>query len=146
MIKDFDIVHIKEVAEIERLSFSDPWSENALLESLESPYSFFKVFVDGGVLGYIGFYAVAGEGAVTNVAVHPNSRGLGIGEKLIKAIIEEGKRQNVEYITLEVRTSNEKARRLYSRCGFIDVGVRKNFYSNPKEDAVIMNYFFNKEK
>lgn len=146
MIKDFEKIHIDEVAEIEKLSFSDAWSKKALLDSLENKLSHFKVYFDGKVLGYIGFYAVSGEGSITNVAVHPDSRGHGIGERLVRAVIEEGERQSVEYITLEVRTSNETARHLYSKCGFVDMGTRKNFYSNPREDAVVMNYFYNKDR
>ncbi len=146
MIKDFEEIHIDEVAEIERLSFTDAWSKKALLDSLKNEFSHFKVYVEDKVLGYIGFYAVAGEGSITNVAVHPDKRGRGIGEKLVRAVIEEGERQKVEYITLEVRTSNETARRLYSKCGFVDMGIRKNFYSNPREDAVVMNYFFDKDR
>lgn len=146
MIKKFDKVHLSAVAEIEKLCFSEPWSESALEESLDSVFSHFYVYTEEDrVLGYMGLYAVAGEGSVTNVAVHPDSRKKGVGEALVRNAIEVGKTLKLEYMTLEVRQSNEPAQRLYEKCGFQTVGTRRNFYSSPKEDAIIMNYFFDKE-
>ena len=131
--------HIPQVAEIERLCFSEPWSEQALSESLDSQYSHFYVYLDGDrVTGYMGLYAVAGEGSVTNVATHPDSRGRGIGTALVKNALEVGKRLELEYIFLEVRESNIIAQGLYEKCGFEVVGKRKGFYAMPKEDAVVM--------
>lgn len=146
MIKDFNFLHITPAAEIERLCFSDPWSEGAFSDSIKNSYSHFKVWEEEeALLGYIGFYAVAGEGSITNVAVHPDARGRGIGEALVKAIIDLGKELDLDYITLEVRVSNAPARSLYEKCGFRDMGTRRGFYSKPREDAVIMNYFFDKD-
>lgn len=145
MIKAFEKNHVSEVAELERLCFSDPWSEKALLDSLSSPFAHFKVYEEDGVAGYIGFYAVSGEGSITNVAVHPDKRGLGIGETLVREIVKDGEKLSLEFITLEVRASNTPARRLYEKCGFQDMGMRRAFYSKPTEDAVIMNYYFNKD-
>ena len=143
MIKDFDFIHIPKAVAIEELCFSDPWSENAFKDSLSNPYSHFKVWEEGGkVAGYIGFYALSGEGSITNVAVHPDFRKKGIGEALVKEIVALGKSLCLEYITLEVRVSNTPAKKLYSKCGFEEVGLRKNFYTKPKEDAIIMNYYF----
>lgn len=142
MIKDFDFVHIPSAVEIEALCFSDPWSENAFKDSLSSPYSHFKVWEEERVGGYIGFYALSGEGSITNVAVHPDFRKKGIGEALVKEVIRVGKELDLDYITLEVRVSNTPAKSLYLKCGFQEMGIRRNFYSKPKEDALIMNYFF----
>ena len=142
MIKDFDFVHIPSAVEIEGLCFSDPWSENAFKDSLSSPYSHFKVWEEERVGGYIGFYALSGEGSITNVAVHPDFRKKGIGEALVKEVIRVGKELDLDYITLEVRVSNTPAKSLYLKCGFQEMGIRRNFYSKPKEDALIMNYFF----
>lgn len=143
MIKDFNVLHIPEAVTIEELCFSDPWSEIAFKDSLLSPYSHFKVWEEGGkVAGYIGFYALSGEGSITNVAVHPDFRKKGIGEALVNEIIRLGKSLCLEYITLEVRASNTPAKSLYTKCGFEEVGLRKNFYTKPKEDAIIMNYYF----
>lgn len=141
MIEPFEKKHLAEVAEIERLSFHDAWSEDALLKSIMSPLSHFYVCTeDEKVVGYMGMYAVAGEGSVTNVAVHPDSRGKGYGRALVENAIAVGERLGLEYITLEVRESNLTAQKLYEKCGFQKVGVRKNFYSFPKEHAVIMQW------
>ena len=142
MIKDFDFLHIPSAAQIEKLCFSDPWSEKAFEDSLKNSYSHFKVWEEERVEGYIGFYALSGEGSITNVAVHPGSRNKGIGEALVKEVIKVGKELDLDYITLEVRVSNTPAKSLYLKCGFQEMGIRKNFYSKPREDAVIMNYFF----
>ena len=147
MILPFDKEHIPEVAEIERLCFSEPWSEKALEESLASSLSHFFVFVEGGrVIGYMGLYAVAGEGSVTNVATHPDHRRKGVGKALVENAVAVGKELGLEYITLEVRQSNLPARELYEKCGFQIVGKRRNFYTAPTEDAIIMNCFFDKEE
>lgn len=141
MIEPFEKKHLADVAEIERLSFNDAWSEDALLESIMSPFSHFYVCTeDEKVVGYMGMYAVAGEGSVTNVAVHPDSRGKGYGRALVENAIAVGKRLGLEYITLEVRESNLTAQKLYEKCGFQKVGVRKNFYSLPRENALIMQW------
>lgn len=147
MILSFDKAHIPEVAEIERLCFSEPWSEKALEESLASSLSHFFVFVeDGRVIGYMGLYAVAGEGSVTNVATHPDHRRKGVGKALVENAVAIGKELGLEYITLEVRQSNLPARELYEKCGFQIVGKRRNFYTAPTEDAIIMNCFLDKEE
>ena len=90
-------------------------------------------------------YTVSSEGSITNVAVHPEKRGLGIGEALVREALRLGNTLSLDYVTLEVRDSNTPARRLYEKCGFKAVGTRRGFYSKPKEDAVIMNYYFNKD-
>lgn len=134
--------HISAVAEIERLCFSEPWSEKALEESLSSPLTRFYVYVDETVMGYMGLYTVAGEGSVTNVATHPDHRRKGVALALVENSVRIGRELGLEYITLEVRESNIPAIRLYEKCGFKVMGKRKNFYSSPKEDAIIMNCFF----
>lgn len=146
MIKDFDFVHIPPAVKIEELCFSDPWSEGAFTDSLKSEFSHFKVWEEeGSVLGYIGFYAVAGEGSITNVAVHPSQRKKGIGLALVREILTLGKELGLDYVTLEVRESNSPAISLYEKCGFRNMGTRRNFYTKPRENAVIMNYFFDKD-
>lgn len=145
MIKAFEERHVKDAAEIEKMCFSDPWSEKSFLDSLENSFSHFLVFEEEGVSGYIGLYAVSGEGSITNVAVHPEKRGRGIGEALVREAVKLGETLSLEFITLEVRESNTPARRLYEKCGFSEVGMRRGFYSKPREDAVIMNYYFDKD-
>lgn len=131
--------HVSSVAEIERLCFSEPWSEAALKESLDSELSKFYVYTENGaVVGYMGLYAVAGEGSVTNVATHPDHRKKGVGYALVQNALRVAEALGLESVTLEVRESNIPAQRLYEKCGFARVGVRKNFYSLPKENGVVM--------
>lgn len=143
MIAPLTSEHISAVAEIERLCFSEPWSEKALEESLQSPYSKFYVYTEeGDILGYMGMYALSGEGSVTNVATHPDHRKKGVALALVQNAVAVGRELELEYITLEVRASNLPAQSLYAKCGFEVVGKRRNFYSAPREDAIIMNYFY----
>ena len=140
MIAPMTKEHVTAVAEIERLCFSLPWSEESLKESLDSQYSHFYVFLEGDtVVGYMGLYAVAGEGSVTNVATHPDHRKKGIGYALVQNALRVAQSLALESVTLEVRESNLPAQGLYEKCGFKPVGIRKNFYDMPKEDAVLMS-------
>lgn len=131
--------HIKCIAELEKQSFSTPWSEVALSEELSNRFSrFFVALLNGEIVGYIGSHNVLGEVYITNVAVFPEYRCNGIGEKLIKKLIESVENEDADFITLEVRKSNVSAINLYKKCGFCTVGERKNFYEKPCEDAVLM--------
>ena len=133
--------HIEKLAVIEKECFSTPWSENALREELENSYARFLVAVcDGEVSGYIGAHNILGEVYITNVAVSEKHRRKGMGEKLINSLISVCEIENAEFITLEVRESNKPAINLYKKMNFKDVGKRKNFYENPREDAILMTY------
>ena len=133
--------HIEQLAVIEKECFSTPWSENALREELENSYARFLVAVcDGEVSGYIGAHNILGEVYITNVAVSQKHRRKGMGEKLINSLISLCESENAEFITLEVRESNKPAINLYKKMNFKDVGKRKNFYENPREDAILMTY------
>ena len=134
--------HIEEIAEIEKLSFSVPWSENGLRAELTNETAHFLSAVSGKkILGYIGVHEICGEAYITNVAVLPSCRRLGIGETLIDAATHDAKERNCEFISLEVRISNNPAIELYKKEGYNIVGQRKDFYSNPTEDAYIMTKF-----
>lgn len=131
--------HIKDVAEIERECFSSPWSENALREELTNENArFFVAENENGTLGYCGMHIVFGECYITNVAVKEKYRGQGIATSLMKKLEEVMINENGDFITLEVRESNFKAISLYEKLGYKKVGMRKNFYSNPKENAILM--------
>lgn len=133
--------HLGQLAKLEAECFSTPWSENALREELGNEYArFFVALCDGRVAGYIGAHNVVGEVYITNVAVFSDFRRQGIGEALIKALILQAFSENAEFITLEVRKTNVGAINLYSKMGFKEVGIRKNFYENPREDALLMTY------
>jgi len=131
---------VKEVAEIERLSFSEPWSEQAYLDVCEKDDYAYLVAVDdeGKALGMCGLMIGPYEAEVMNVAVHPDYRGLGISTKLLEALLDLGEKRSVSEFTLEVRIGNQAAIHLYEKFGFVKEGIRPNFYSKPTEDALIM--------
>ena len=131
--------HVAAIAEIEKLCFSDPWSENSIAYELTSRLSYWLVAVENGVVvGYIGSQSVLGESDMMNVAVHPDHRRKGIAEALITALSDGLRARGNEVLTLEVRVSNTPAIALYDKLGFTQVGRRPNYYRNPKEDALIL--------
>ena len=131
--------HVAAIAEIEKLCFSDPWSENSIAYGLTSRLSYWLVAVENGeVVGYIGSQSVLGESDMMNVAVHPDHRRKGLAEALITALSDGLKARGNEVLTLEVRVSNTPAIALYDKLGFTQVGRRPNYYRNPKEDALIL--------
>ena len=131
--------HVSQVAELEKICFSDPWSENSIVSELNNQLSLWLVAEDNGrVAGYIGSQTVMGESDMMNVAVHPNYRKQGIATALIVGLVEELRKQESYCLTLEVRASNENAISLYRKLDFREVGCRKNYYRNPKEDALIL--------
>ena len=131
-----------EIARLEQTCFADPWSENAVRESLSNPiYTFFVATDQERAVGYVGAYTIVGEMQITNVAVAPEARRRGLGDRLIDALIADAARSDVQLITLEVRASNEPAIRLYRKHGFCEVGRRPAFYSHPTEDAILMTLY-----
>lgn len=131
--------HVTKVAELERQCFSAPWSENAIRGELTNPLSLWIVAVDGQtVAGYVGSHSVMDEADMMNLAVAPEFRRKGIGARLVNALVEALRSNGVLRLTLEVRASNEAAHGLYNTMGFVQVGRRTNYYSNPKEDALIL--------
>ena len=131
--------HVSQVAELEKLCFSDPWSERSVASELTNPYSYWFVAVDGErVAGYVGSQTAIDEADMMNIAVHPDFRRLGIAERLVTLLCDELAAKNVHALMLEVRASNEPAKALYEKLGFTQVGRRPNYYRNPKEDALIL--------
>ena len=131
--------HIGDVAQLEALCFSCPWSENAISGELTNPLSLWIVAVDDGcVAGYVGSQSVMGEADMMNIAVSPAYRRRGIAESLVNVLIEQLKTNDVYCLTLEVRASNAPAIALYQKIGFVQVGRRPNYYTAPKEDALIL--------
>ena len=142
MIRQFTLGDEKGIAALEKECFSSPWSENAILESYNSDTKFFVFEENETILGYAGLQTVLDEGYVTNIAVTKLARGRGIGKALINTLIDFGKDKKLAFISLEVRQSNIPAISLYTKCGFKDMGKRKNFYQNPIEDAKILTKEF----
>lgn len=131
--------HVPQVAALEKICFSDPWSENSVAGELSNPLSCWLVCVENDtVLGYVGAQTVLGETDMMNLAVIPQARRQGIAESLILNLVEELKKQDSYCLSLEVRASNAPARALYEKLGFAQVGRRPNYYRNPKEDALIL--------
>ena len=139
IIENMTADRVSQVAELEKLCFSDPWSENSVASELMNPLSYWLVALDGDrLLGYVGSQTVVGETDMMNIAVHPEYRRRGVAEKLILALVEGLKGMESHCLTLEVRASNVPAIALYEKLGFAQVGLRKNYYRNPKEDALIL--------
>ena len=136
--------HLDEVAELERICFSAPWSRNMLAEELDNALSALLVALDdsGRVVGYAGVQVILDEGYITNVAVRPECRRQGVAGKLLDVFLNFAQGNKLAFLTLEVRASNEAAIILYGTRGFRGVGRRRNYYEHPREDAIIMTREF----
>ena len=130
--------HLLEVASIEEMSFSLPWSLESLELMLTEQASALVALEDGRVLGYVGMMCVLDEGQIINVAVHPDVRRRGVGRRLMEAAEAYAKERGIVFLSLEVRESNIAARSLYSSLGWEEKGIRKGFYSHPVENACVM--------
>ena len=134
--------HLDDVYIIEPECFSHPWSKQSLEEELNNETSLFLVAKEENeVIGYIGMSIVIDEGYIFNVAVRENHRNKGVATALINELVTYGKKNNFSFITLEVRESNLPAISLYSKFGFIKAGERKDYYSNPKENAILLTKY-----
>ena len=135
--------HVPQVAALEKLCFSDPWSEKSVASELSNPLSLWLVALDGDVVaGYIGSQTVLDETDMMNVAVHPDYRRRGVARMLVGSLVDALVKRGSHRLTLEVRASNEPAKRLYETLGFTQVGLRKNYYRAPREDALILQVEF----
>ena len=131
--------HVAQVAQLEKLCFSDPWSENSVASELKNPLSLWLVALDGDTIaGYVGSQSVLDEADMMNVAVHPDYRRKGIARQLVTELVAALAKKGVHSLALEVRASNAPAIALYEQLGFQQVGRRPNYYRNPKEDALIL--------
>ncbi|MBQ8003495.1 MAG: ribosomal protein S18-alanine N-acetyltransferase [Oscillospiraceae bacterium] len=135
------ISDIPQIAVLESECFSAPWSEDALLGTMERDEAlFFVAECAGEICGYIGSYYVLDEGYITNVAVSEKMRRHGVGRELITALKKEAEEKKLSFLTLEVRVGNTAAITLYSSLGFENLGRRPRFYRDPTEDAYIMTW------
>lgn len=134
--------HLPDILQVEAECFSSPWSEQMFISEISGKFSHYYVIEeDSRAVGYMGMWSLSGEGHITNVAVGKNYRRRGFARALISYFIEIAKKENLEFMTLEVRASNTPAITLYESFGFTQVGVRKKYYDN-SEDALLLTKFF----
>lgn len=139
MIRRMEAADLEQVAKLEQCCFSEPWSYGILEAGIYSPYDVYYVWEQAGeILGYCNLRVLAGEGEVQRIAVLPMYRRRGLARNLMEAMVDYAREQKAAVISLEVRESNASARSLYESCGFRAEAVRKGYYRNPSEDAVIM--------
>ncbi len=132
--------HLDKIAEFEALCFSTPWSRKSFADSManEQVISLFTATVDNKIVGYICLFHLFEEGELLNIAVSPDYRKRGIAQEMINKMFDIFKQKSVTRITLEVRESNENAKNLYLKNGFKPIGIRKNYYTSPLENGIVM--------
>lgn len=132
--------HLDDIMIIENLSFTIPWSRESIMEEIlgNKMANYLSASLDGTIVGYAGMWSVCDEGHITNIAVHPEFRGIGVGNLLMEGLISEARKDGITRMTLEVRKSNIIAQNLYKKYGFVVYGSRKSYYADNKEDALIM--------
>ncbi|KRQ87701.1 Mycothiol acetyltransferase [Caloramator mitchellensis] len=140
VIKDMHLGNIDDVVKIEYLSFNTPWTYEAFISELtRNKVAKYRVLLKNErVIGYYGLWLLYGEGHITNIAIHPEFRGIGLGKMLLDDILSVSRENKMHALTLEVRVSNHIAIKLYKKYGFIEVARRKGYYSDTGEDAIIM--------
>ena len=139
IIEVMNAAHVSQITELEKICFSDPWSERSIASELDNKLAFWLAALEGEtVAGYIGSQTVMDETDMMNVAVHPDFRRQGIAEALVKGLVENLKKMGSHCLTLEVRASNAPAIALYEKLDFHEIGRRRNYYRNPREDALIL--------
>ena len=134
------------IAAMEAATFPSGASESFLASLIDGAGAVLAAAEGGALLGYAWYQLVLDEGYVGNVAVAESCRRQGVGTALVRAMLADAGERGAAFLTLEVRESNAAARRLYERCGFETVGVRRNYYERPREDAVLMTAFFGDEE
>jgi ribosomal-protein-alanine N-acetyltransferase len=138
-IRRMNEMDIDGVLAVEQQSFTVPWSRAGFVAEMKNELSYYLVMVESGkIIGYAGMWIIVDEAHVTNVAIAPEHRGQKLGEKLMAALIEHAKSRGAVSMTLEVRTTNTVAQSLYAKFGFASRGIRRNYYTDTQEDALIM--------
>ena len=136
-IKETDV---ESVAKMEKLYFTDAWSEKSILETMQQAQAFVLVAEENEeIIGYCIVYFALDEAEIARIAVDASRRKQGVGQELLRATCRVGIQQGIERLLLDVRESNSAALNLYRSFGFVEDGIRKNFYENPKEHAVLMS-------
>lgn len=140
IIREMTSEDIDQVLVVEELSFPTPWSRAALeFEMMENEHAYYFVAeIEKEIVAYCGAWFVMDQGTITNIAVNPSYRGRKIGDVIFNHILLFAKESGISEMSLEVRVSNEVAQRLYRKYGFINGGIRKNYYVDNNEDAIVM--------
>lgn len=142
-IRPAELFDAKDIAETESLTLgAEGWSENGITETLNRNGYYFVCEINGKIVGHGGFTTVLDEGDITNIAVRPEFRRKGLASKILEAMIDSANKQNLAFLTLEVRSQNTPAMSLYEKYGFTVRGERKNFYREPTDNAKIMTLDF----
>jgi ribosomal-protein-alanine N-acetyltransferase len=138
--RPMELTDITRVEEVEKLSFPTPWPRQAFYNELmfNRFARYTVVTVDGEVAGYCGFWLILDEAHITNIAIHPDFRGRGLGEATLRHVMDLARSLGASKMTLEVRVSNHAAQSLYEKLGFVRTGIRKGYYTDNQEDAIIM--------
>ncbi|GKW47143.1 MULTISPECIES: ribosomal protein S18-alanine N-acetyltransferase [unclassified Planococcus (in: firmicutes)] len=144
-IRKMTIEDVEQVFEIEKLSFTLPWTKDSFYYEMTTNENAYYVVAETeqGVVGYCGMWLVLDEAHVTNIAILPDERGKKLGERLMRAAMDTAKGQGAVLMTLEARVSNEPALNLYRKLGFKNGGIRKRYYTDNFEDAIVMWVNFN---
>ncbi len=141
-IVKFEARHISDILQVEAECFSHPWNEKMFIEEINGKFSHYYVAEeDGKAIGYMGMWSLSGEGHITNIAISTSHRRKGYAKALLSHFTDIAKKENLEFMTLEVRASNIPAIALYESFGFVNVGMRKKYYEN-SEDAYLLTKFF----
>lgn len=140
IFRDMEPEDIAQVVAIEEISFAIPWTfETFEREMTTNEYARYTVMEkDGAIIGYCGMWLILDESHITNIAILPEYRGRKLGEALLHEVIEKAKKLGAHSMTLEVRVSNEIAQKLYRKFGFLNGGIRKRYYTDNYEDALVM--------
>lgn len=140
-VENLTCSNLDDIINIEKACYGDHhWSRDSFVSELDNPCAKYLVAVDKNnkCVGYIGSWRIFDESHITNVAVHPDYQGKGLGHLLVLSILESCYEDKIKYLTLEVRVSNERAKKLYDSFGFKSLGIRKKYYQDNGEDAIIM--------
>jgi ribosomal-protein-alanine N-acetyltransferase len=133
---------LPDVLAIENISFPNPWHDTTFKGEIQNDGLSYPLVVIHKtfekVIGYIVYWKIRDEVQINNIAVHPDFKRMGIGEAILRGVIEEARAESAHYISLEVRPSNIAARSLYAKLGFEFIGIRKHYYTNPEEHAIVL--------
>lgn len=131
---------IEAIASLETEIFPDPWSAKSIKETYDQKHALILgAYQDGKLIGYVIFYYILDEGEIARIAVSPSHRRQGVADQIFARLLEFCTQKDIERILLDVRVSNETAIAFYKKSGFAEDGIRKNFYDNPKEHALLMS-------